>query len=801
MRFKSHPDKYLRDHLAEVRAIALENNHGLDDRLVDITASGHDFGKFTTYFQHRLEGTPGDGGPLGDHSYISAVFAAYTAFRLGRSDSEALLVFSAVNSHHSRIKDRDAYLPRRIAVFRKEGVREQETLRRLEMMEKQLEDMQKNKEAIRADLSGLETLHHLDYTGCFEAFLSDREGIKETLCALKRTARALEKKGMDGLFYDHQLLFSLLVSADKLSASNTAPLSPESFPLERLEESRIRYLEDLSRITALPEAGPSPMDPMRGEIYAQVQRAVEAVAEDERIMSITAPTGTGKTLTGFYAAQKLKARYPEIERIIYVLPFTSIIDQNYKVINRLYELSGMTGETADACLMKHHYLTTNEREDPGERYSDSQFQMILEDWEAGTIVTTFIQFLESVIGAGNRMAKKIHAYQNAVVLMDEIQAINCAYLPLIDGVIHGMAQRYNMRIIIMTATRPLFFSHIKELLPDYRRFFSAVNRTQLTASLQPTAVADFCDGFIAGLGDESVMIVVNTIAESLAIYGILSQALGEGKVLYLSTNIIPKARKERIEAVSKLLGREKPILVTTQVVEAGVNLDFDRVIRDLAPMDSIIQCAGRCNRNGAQGRGTIEVRKLVDGSGRAFGGFIYDATSMQITEALLEGCGVIQEKDFLTLIDGYYEQIKQNINPDLSRAYLEGIHTLDFNREHDRPGTFPSLEVGSFSLIKEKDAYVDVYVMTDAEAEVCFEELKQSYRKKSRDQAFLSKLKKKMRQYTLSVPQRLVKNEVELAPITPTFAMYIIRREDLERMYDLLTGLKRSLAEEAYLMF
>lgn len=786
MAFYSHPERQLKTHLMEVARYAVEHRGPVDHDLAALTGLCHDFGKYTTFFQRRLLDNGSYGDPRGNHSYLSALFGAHMAKERGGGSGEAYLVFSAIFSHHSRIKSiGPPYLPKRKRSFL-EGDEdlEYDSLKQLEILGDQIRDLQKHSEEIIEEWQVLaEALGLKNPKEGIRSFLEDVDITKGLVLEIKKTADDLKKGKLPELFWQHQLLYSLLITGDKLSAAGITPLCPGYFEYSLLDQARKAYLDEKAG-SPLSRAG---MSTLRQDIFSAVQGALETTVEGPGIYTITAPTGSGKTLTGFYAAQRLKARFPQLEKLVYVLPYTSIIDQNYEVIRNLYTRSGMEGVGIDRYLMKHHHLALREKKDEaGEIYSDQAFQMLLENWAGGTVVTTFVQFLQSIIGGQNKMLRKVQGYPQAVVILDEIQAVDVHYYSLLNHVLEKMCEHYGMIILMMTATRPLFFPHATELLWDYRKYFKMQNRTQIHPRLNPQTIDDFCEDFCLKWQGESTMIVVNTIQSSLSIYAQLKDKLAGGTVRYLSTNIIPKARRERIEILRKQLKTEKLILVTTQVIEAGVDISFDRVIRDLAPLDSIIQCAGRCNRNGGEDMGLVEVVKLVNDNKRAFAQMVYGSTSVNITEKLLQKIGDIQECDYLKLIDQYYNRLKDNIGGEKSERYLKALATMDFDSESEG-------DLNHFSLIQELDNQMEVYVMVDEAAENAIDVLKGccAVPKKQRDFTKLADLKKAMQQYTLSLPIKLAMHLEEIC-IVPGFSIFVIGRDDLNQFYDPETGFIRA---------
>lgn len=805
MKYFSHPEKRLIDHLGEVRKYAFKYNHYLDKKLVDIVSALHDFGKYTTYFQDRLDKNKKQSkDKAGNHSFVSAIFAACAASQAGMSREAVFMVYSVILSHHSRIKWVERYLPSTIKGFNrfvqngfvKEKAIDFEAEFKTVMI--QMEDMRLHQKIIQEDLKKLSNENDIHYAEYFQNFLDDFKCMEDVFRDIKEQQDDYNRKRRSAeLYWQHQLLFSLVVTADKLSASNTVPFEPRYMPFSQWMDGKNAYLGGSKA---------SMLNTLRKQIFDAVQSSVEHLQADESLLSITAPTGTGKTLTGFFAAQKLKDRFPELKQVVYVLPFTSIIDQNYEVIQDVLSKAAISREETLPYLMKHHHLTafknsteTTQKEETTEVYTPDQFQMLLENWEAGTIVTTFVQFLETLVSADNRMLKKLHAFQDAIFVLDEIQAIDVHFYPLIEYLLQKITEKFHCKIILMTATKPLFFPEMKELLEDHESYFRRLNRTRLHINLEKVSVESFCQQFVSEYQSKdekpSTMIVVNTIAESLKIFNLLKKDLQDiTEITYLSTNLIPKHRRERIKAVNEKLKvlkksvQEKPlILVTTQMVEAGVDFDFDAVVRDFAPFDAIIQCAGRCNRNATGKPGEVFVCQMIDDQGKPFGGQIYGLTSLDVTKKVLEKQSVIEEKEYLFYINQYYEKVKAKISPDVCDHFIEAIETMTFNPDN-------SYEIGHFHLIKDQLNKEDVFVIFNDEAEILLTRYEAAMCKKSPENiGDLAQLKKEMQDYTLALPVKFLRSLEEKSFYSGKI-LWVLPKDGMD-MYDCVTGFDRQLDE------
>jgi CRISPR-associated endonuclease/helicase Cas3 len=279
--------------------------------------------------------------------------------------------------------------------------------------------------------------------------------------------------------------------------------------------------------------------------------------------------------------------------------FLSIIDQNASVIARAL---GLKDNSQSPVMVTHHHLAKLLYEDEdveNESYSTAVSQLLIEGWNAEVIVTTFVQFLETIIGARASSLRKLHNIAGAIIILDEVQSIDYKHWLLVHDCLEFLAKEFSATIILMTATQPLIFKkdEVNELF-DARPQFS--ERVELKVDLNGISLKDFLHKLNKIVDDnprKSVLVIMNTIASSVSVFhGLIAS---KHKKFYLSSEITPFERKQRIKDISKRLkAGKRTILVSTQVVEAGVDFDFHMVIRDLAPIDSLIQAAGRCNRNG-----------------------------------------------------------------------------------------------------------------------------------------------------------------------------------------------------------
>lgn len=772
MKFYSHPDKLLITHLKEVNELAKNYCKEEYREVEEIISLCHDFGKYTTFFQDYLLGKEKIKTEKNSHSFVSAIFGAYIAIdKYGEGSMYPLIVYNCILYHHGSVKNLDWNLP---ASFKE--IIKSEFKHKLEIAEEQIINIKGNRNIIAEDYN------KVAYAEYFNKFL-DGEFIEETVKRLKKQAIKFQHGvKSEEVYFVFQLLYSSLIASDKISASGIILPQIKFAASQKLLEEKCKKFKNI---------GESHINNIRNEIFFKVQEEIEKKASESNIFSITSPTGTGKTYCGFFAALKLKELLKDNRKIIYALPYTSIINQNYSSIYELYKSIEDFEKESSEYIIKHHSLADVEYSSEYENYSKIKAEMLIENWNSGIVITTFVQLLETLISSKNRMLKKFSALNKAIILLDEVQAIDLELLKLVEFILKAAAKYLDCKVIMMTATKPIIFPKATELLVENKKYFAMFNRTKLIPEIKSIAIDQFIEEFYEKLEEKSYLIICNTIAQSLKIYNELKNSGRD--VLYLSTNLLPIHRRQRIEEVTDLLKKgEKIILVSTQVVEAGVDFDFDVVIRDLAPIDSIIQAAGRCNRNGRKKEGKVYIYSMVNENGNYYGRSVYGTSSINIAKELLENCKEIQEEQYLKLIQVYFEKVYAVKNKDCSVEFINAIKNMYFNldKENDR-------SINKFSLIKDNENYIDVFFRINEAAEKVFNEFLKARATKDLDlkNERMLEIKNKLREYIISIPLKHINrlnNKDDLMLNLPESACEIY--------YDNMTGYKREEEEDFFVM-
>jgi len=330
---------------------------------------------------------------------------------------------------------------------------------------------------------------------------------------------------------------------------------------------------------------------------------------------LTVPTGGGKTLASLRFAL-CHARQHKMDRIIYVIPYTSIIDQNAEEVRTFMEDKNPDGTYADRVVLEHHSNLTPEEE-------TARQKVLAQDWDCPIVFTTSVQFLEALFGSGTRAVRRLHQLGRAVIILDEAQTLPVRCVHMFNNAMNFLVRNCGSTVLLCTATQPLlhtvdprqgalYLRDEREIVPDVARLFDSLRRVKV---VDKQKVGGWTSEEVAELAiDElfksgSLLIVVNTKAAARELYGQCAPK-AEAQTYHLSTSMCPA---HRMDALKQIRGRldpkhPRPVLcVSTQLIEAGVDLDFASVIRYTAGLDSIAQAAGRCNRNGSRQIGHLFV--------------------------------------------------------------------------------------------------------------------------------------------------------------------------------------------------
>lgn len=611
----------------------------------------------------------------------------------------------------------------------------------------------------------------------------------------KKNWRGYCKNSNLNIYFTFQLLFSALLSADKKDAIGVEK-NNEAAIIESDLVDRYRHIKFGNKTTD------NFIDPIRNEIYNEMTEFVSKQDLRNRIFSINVPTGTGKTLAGLSFALKLREKIQSLEgfspRIVYCLPFLSIIEQNHSVFEDIFKVV-QNIKPGNNLLLKHHHLAEiayRFRDDENLSIDESQF--LIEGWQSEIVVTTFMQLFHTMISNKNRMLRKLTAMANAIIILDEIQTVPYKYWHLIRKLFLDFASFFNTRFVMMTATQPLIFDKgemIEVISPEKKKQYiekldriTFVNQAQKTINLYD--FIQIVKDDIIRYSEDDFLIVLNTINCSIDVVNELKafskeQGLIGTEIYYLSTNIIPKHRLERINTINK--SKKRRIIVSTQLVEAGVDIDVDRVYRDFAPLDSLNQVAGRCNRNFSDGKkGVVSVFEIEDG--KPYYRYIYGKGDLSIlkTKDVLIDKTEVSEKDFLEFGNEYFKLLKGSAADERSENILDMLSKLDFEDACENKSE-------RFALIESEYPKSNVFIEIDSRAEQVWKQFKAAHNLENpfEKKSEINRIKKDLHNYIISVPTNFTPGKY-----FENSTIIYINREQLETKYDKCTGFIRTSQEQ-----
>ncbi|HMP83148.1 MAG TPA: CRISPR-associated helicase Cas3', partial [Verrucomicrobiota bacterium] len=402
-----------------------------------------------------------------------------------------------------------------------------------------------------------------------------------------------------------RLIFSCLVDADRLDTA----CWPETPPPDRiLEASQLLgkiHAERERKSAANPH---SRMAALRNRIF---DTAIERASLSPGFFSLTVPTGGGKTLASMaFALAHAKAH--GLRRVIVVIPYLSIIEQNAAEYRCIF---------GDEVVLENH--SGVRPQDDRKEEEKSQLELVSENWDAPIIVTTSVQFLESLFASSPSKCRKLHRIPRSVVIFDEVQTLPAHLLKPTFNVFRDLAANYGTSFVFSSATQPAFRKspalpdgfepqELREIAPEPDEVFGRLRRVNYHLP-KADETLDWPQLAERMAATPQALCVVNLTRHAKELWEQLKRNLPNESPIHLSSAMCPQHRLALIQIIRERLAAGRPCrVVSTQLIEAGVDVDFPVVWRALGPLDSIVQVAGRCNREGRLGSGEVHVFRPVD---------------------------------------------------------------------------------------------------------------------------------------------------------------------------------------------
>ena len=400
-----------------------------------------------------------------------------------------------------------------------------------------------------------------------------------------------------GMF--ERFMESVLIDADR---TNTADFMSDS-KTQKEFDTAVLWENMHNQLECKLKSFEHKTDPISFQRRSISDRCAEFAKNDVGVCRLIVPTGGGKTLSSLrFAIDYCKAN--NMDKIIYVAPFMSILEQNGD------EIREVAGEEN---FLEHHSNIIQEITTQEEL---SEYELRTEKWDSPVIATTMVQFFNSLFLGKTSSVRRMHRLSRAVIIIDEVQSVPLKCVNLFNLAINFLTKICGSTVVLCSATQPVFeelkypliLDENSSMTGDYSQDFERFRRTRLVSQITKAGytydeAAGFC--YDKYLESGSLLVVVNTKKSAAMLYELIKSknetAANSDKavIIHLSTNMCPQHRREIIASIRNMRkAKQRVVCITTQLIEAGVDISFDCVVRSLAGMDNAAQAAGRCNRNG-----------------------------------------------------------------------------------------------------------------------------------------------------------------------------------------------------------
>jgi CRISPR-associated endonuclease/helicase Cas3 len=700
---KSHPNKFLLDHVQGVINITKKLTNS---RFAELVAIFHDLGKINPNFQNKLDPSKAVNG-YANHAYLSA-YAFFCAFCCNKKNADVLKQFLDVNEltkndlialsvviakHHGNLPD---YTPSCKPDEATASILSKEEIYSL------FKFLEKEK-----SIPVFEFINHFIPVENFREFLLNtkiQQGYTE-----KFIFEGDKNKSSLDFFIDYQFIFACLLHADKADAGNIGNIIEDQKAAVQSFSSSFglqldSYLSQLEQDTELNK--------LRTEIRENAIRNInKGLQKNKQVFELTAPTGSGKTLMLLSLASEI-IKIKGAKRIIYALPFLSITEQVETEVLKIFEGQEDFIQRIDSKSENHRFEKIQEELDNNPSEEMIQEANILEFQENTFaypfIITTFVRLFETLLSNRNAELLKLPNFSNRIFLLDEIQALPPRLYGFFVAYLNRFCEKFDSYAIISTATQPNFelpkdnsdalnffkqYSVPYSLLPLNYFNNHLFNRYQINFNKEPIDIETLKESIQSE--KSSTLVILNTIDDTKELYDLLLEEFDKEDVLLLNTHLTPRHRKIKIYLAKRRLSQNKHVIVvSTQLIEAGVDIDFPVIYRDFATISSIVQSAGRCNRNGKlKNLGKVKLFKLKN-KGKIRSDIIYQGRDKEILRFTKESFikSNYQERELLEVQKEFFHRIQSELN--FAKHSQNGINPdFDFIKDitecqYDRIGKF-----------------------------------------------------------------------------------------------------------------
>jgi CRISPR-associated endonuclease/helicase Cas3 len=721
-------------------------------RIAFIIGATHDTGKGTPLFQQYLPPNKIDTGILKSHAMIGSLYCSWL-IRYDPLISEANRRFLAlvgalvIQGHHGCLKSRAEYLKSLDYFEDNEIFRKQ-----IESFKVTLQEM----EAITVNDLGL---------GSFTEFCNNWEDHLFYFRTKIIPQKVSFEDKMEPYFIINSL-YSALLDNDVMDAAELE--RPERLSID--ENIVKSYIKD-----NLVET--NEIDKLRNILFEYIDK--HPIKTNDRLYTLTLPTGLGKTLDSMNFALRLRKQIEEEKgfrpRIIYVAPYISILDQNMEVFQKVFQPDSK--HNTNLLLIHHHLAAINYHHElfKNEGYGTSQSELLIHGWNAEVVVTTFVQFFMTLFGRFTSQLRRLDNLMGSIVILDEVQSVPYELWSIIRTALLFLSKKFNFTIILMTATQPMIFrkDETVEIAATNKEVQALPPRVSFEVRTElPITLDGFClemNDLIARNPTKNLLIELNTIHTAKYCFDNIHS--DTHSIRFLSSQVIPKSRIPRIKEIKESIAdkNKKIVLVSTQVIEAGVDVDFDTAVRDIGPIDSIVQTAGRCNREGDRdaSESPFYIYRIIDSRSKIeveHAKYVYGTVAIDIAKSLLQNNNLD--------VNAYYNEIKRRRSKQRSGEIHTDIEELEYEK------------VERECRLLDEDMYkLPVFVELDEATRIWRRYVKldeQNGNGKKRRTAEKMELRNQMGQYMIDVHE----NEIYLARIHDISGIYKINNNQIGILYD-----------------
>ncbi|UTH14642.1 CRISPR-associated helicase Cas3' [Macrococcus equipercicus] len=408
-----------------------------------------------------------------------------------------------------------------------------------------------------------------------------------------------------------RLLLSCLKNADIEDTVNAYFKFMEPLNNEDVAAKKDKYLEAVEKHYKSFGTPASDINKIRSALSQEAKK--RGRSDTHGIYQLNLPTGAGKTLTCLrYGMQQLVEK--EMDRFFYITPFLSVLEQNAQEIKSILD---------DRHIVEHHSNMVRPDDCEDDSAEEILQQYLMDTWTSPIVLSTMVQFFQTLFGGKANNIRRFSSLAHSVIVLDEVQSLPVETLHLFNMTLNFLSDAMQANVILCTATQPVYDSqyithkinyqreNLKEIVKlkeNERRVFERTTVRNLNNGefVDEYSIADYINNY----SDDSILVILNTkkaVRKVVDLVGDLDRPL-----YYLSTNLCPKHRQTIIQRIRKELQDDQPVVcISTQLIEAGVDVDFKRLIRSYAGIDSIVQAIGRCNRNGHFKTGYVELARTT----------------------------------------------------------------------------------------------------------------------------------------------------------------------------------------------